>query len=263
LARARVCDIHTSMTQNNMTQTVLITGAATRIGCVLAKGLAKDGWRVVIHYNKSKDAAAALANEIGQSSDIQPAIVQADLTNQDDVENLVENAVQAIGTPLSALINNASTYNPDTANDYSPDDFDNHLDVNLKAPLRLAHQFAAQMPKGESGKTGCIINMIDQRVLRPTPSFFTYGVSKSALFAATKTMAQSFAPHIRVNAVGPGPTIQSIYQDDAEFAQEAARTLLGAGSPPETILGAVRYLLSADAVTGQMIAVDGGQHLGF
>jgi len=243
-----------------MIKTVLITGAATRIGEVLARGLAADGWHVVIHYHNSKDAAAKLANEIGQSSDIKATIVQADLTNRGDVETLIENAAQAIGTPLTALINNASTYKPDTASAYSQDDFDNHLAVNLKAPLRLAHQFAGQLPDGE---TGCIINMIDQRVLRPTPNFFSYGVSKSALFAATKTMAQSFAPNIRVNAVGPGPTIQSIYQSDQEFAREAQNTLLGAGSPPETILGAVRYLLSAKAVTGQMIAADGGQHLGF
>ena len=250
-----MCDTHTPMTQDSMIKTVLITGAATRIGCVLAKGLAADGWRVVIHYNSSKDAAAKLANEIGNS-----AIIQADLTDQNDVENLVANAAQAIGAPITALINNASIYKPDTANDYSPEDFNNHLAVNLKAPLRLAHQFAQQLPNGDKG---CVINMIDQRVLRPTPEFFSYGVSKSALFAATKTMAQSFAPNIRVNAVGPGPTLKSIHQDNEGFAREAAQTLLGTGSPPDTILGAVRYLLSASAVTGQMIAVDGGQHLGF
>ena len=238
-----------------MIKTVLITGAATRIGCVLAKGLAADGWRVVIHYNSSEEAATKLANEIGNA-----AIVQADLTDQNDVESLMTNAAQAIDAPITALINNASTYKPDSATDYKSSDFDNHLAVNLKAPLRLAHQFAKQLPESENG---CIINMIDQRVLRPTPSFFSYGVSKSALFAATKTMAQSFAPTIRVNAVGPGPTIQSIYQSDEDFTREAQNTLLGNGSPPETILGAVRYLLSANAVTGQMIAVDGGQHLGF
>jgi len=255
-----VCDIHTFMTQDSMIKAVLITGAATRIGCVLAKGLAADGWRVVIHYNSSKDAAVKLASEIAQFSNIRSAIIQADLTDQNDVENLIEDAVQAIGAPITALINNASIYKPDTATNYSPENFNNHLDVNLKAPLRLAHHFAQQLPNGENG---CIVNIIDQRVLRPTPDFFSYGVSKSALHAATKTMAQSFAPNIRVNAVGPGPTLKSIHQDNEEFAREAAQTLLGTGSPPDTILGAVRYLLSASAVTGQMIAVDGGQHLGF
>jgi NAD(P)-dependent dehydrogenase (short-subunit alcohol dehydrogenase family) len=260
LAQAAVCDIHTFMTQANIPQssmikTVLITGAATRIGGVLAKGLAVDGWQVVIHYNSSKDAAVKLAAEIGNAT-----IIQADLANRADVENLIENAVQAIGAPITALINNASTYQPDIANEYNPDDFDSHLSVNLKAPIRLAHQFSGQLPNDENG---CIINMLDQRVLHPSPDFFTYAISKSALFAATKTMAQAFAPNIRVNAVGPGPTLKSIYQDDAEFTRETAQTLLGNGSPPDTILNAVRYLLSAQAVTGQMIAVDGGQHLGF
>ena len=236
-----------------MTKTVLITGAATRIGRVLAAGLADDGWRVVIHYNSSADAAEELAAELRNA-----ATVKADLTDANAVETLIDRAAEAIGAPLTALINNASTYVPDSANDYCAENLDNHLDVNLKAPLMLAQKFAQALPDSTNG---CIINMIDQRVLRPIPNFFTYGVSKSALYAATKTMAQSFAPNIRVNAVGPGPTLQSIHQTDAEFAREKAQTLLGAGSPPETILGAVRYLLSATSVTGQMIAVDGGQHL--
>lgn len=220
---------------------------------MLAKGLADDGWSVVIHYNSSEGAAAELAAELGNA-----AIAQADLTDKDAVETLIDRAAKAIGAPLTALINNASTYKPDSANDYSPADFDNHLSVNLKAPLMLSQKFAQALPDDENG---CIINMIDQRVLRPAPDFFTYGISKSALYAATKTMAQTYAPNIRVNAVGPGPTLQSIHQTDTEFSREKAQTLLGTGSPPETILGAVRYLLSATSVTGQMIAVDGGQHL--
>ncbi len=250
-----MCDIRTSMTQDSMLKTVLITGAATRIGRVLSEGLASDGWQVVIHYNSSKNAAIDLAKKINNA-----ALVQSDLTNANDVETLIDKAAKAIGSPLTALVNNASTYVPDTAKDFNLDKFENHLDVNLKAPLRLAHQFAKQLPQGENG---CIINMIDQRVLAPKPDFFTYGVSKSALFFATKTLAQAFAPNIRVNAVGPGPTLQSIYQSEADFRRVAKQTLLGAGSPPETIIGAVRYLLAANAVTGQMIAVDGGQHLGF
>lgn len=245
-----MCDTHSSMSK-----TVLITGAATRIGRVLAKGLNADGWAVVIHYCTSKDAATELAAELGNA-----AIIQADLTDAPAVETLIERASQAIDAPLTALINNASSYKPDSANDYSSANFDNHLDVNLKAPLRLSQKFAQQLPSGENG---CIINMIDQRVLRPAPDFFTYGVSKSALYAATKTMAQAYAPTIRVNAVGPGPTLKSVHQTDKNFAQESAQTLLGSGSPSETILGAVRYLLSAVAVTGQMITVDGGQHLKF
>jgi len=238
-----------------MSKTVLITGAATRIGRVLAKGLADDGWRVVIHYNSSEVAASELAGEIGNA-----AIIQADLTDAKSVETLIDHAANAIGTPLTALINNASTYVPDTAADFDQNALDNHLSVNLKAPLILSKKFAQGLPDNAKG---CIINMIDQRVLRPAPDFFTYGVSKSALYAATKTTAQTFAPNIRVNAVGPGPTLQSIHQTDADFTKEKAQTLLGEGSPPETIVDAVRYLLSATAVTGQMIAVDGGQHLRF
>ena len=249
MALAQGCDIHTFMTK-----TILITGAATRIGRVLATGLADDGWGVVIHYNSSQRAAAELADTLGKA-----AIVQANLTDADSVDTLIYRASQAIGAPLDALINNASTYQPDRADDFSYEIYGNHMDVNLKAPLRLAQHFSRQVP---DDKKACIINMIDQRVLRPAPDFFTYGVSKSALYAATKTMAQSFAPHIRVNAVGPGPTLKSIHQDEAQFNQECASTLLGKGSPPDTILDAVRYLLSASAVTGQMIAVDGGQHLG-
>ncbi len=171
----------------------------------------------------------------------------------------MERTVRALKAPVTALINNASTYTPDNAADYSEDDFNTHMNVNLKAPLALAQQFAKQLP---SEGNGSVINIIDQRVLRPTPDFFTYSVSKSALYAATKTMAQTFAPNIRVNAIGPGPSLKSVYQSGAEFAEEVKNTLLGTGSPPNTILDAARYLLSANAVTGQMIAVDGGQHLG-
>ena len=254
MALARACDTHAFMSK-----AILITGAATRIGRVLAQGLSADGWAVAIHYHSSKDEATTLAAELENA-----VIVQADLANADSVETLIARAAHKVGAPLTGLINNASTYIPDSADDYSPDDYNTHMDVNLKAPLRLAHQFAKQLPSLNSNdKSACIINMIDQRVLRPTPDFFTYGVSKSALFAATKTMAQAFAPSIRVNAVGPGPTLQSIHQSDAEFVRERTSTLLGNGSPAETILDAVRYLLSATSVTGQMIAVDGGQHLRF
>jgi len=236
-----------------MNKTVLITGAATRIGRVLASGLASDGWRVAIHYNSSGNAAQKLAQEIGNA-----VTVQADLSEAQDLKTLMVRTTRALKAPVTALINNASTYTPDDAVNYSEEAFDLHLSVNLKAPLALAQQFAKQLPGGEKG---CIVNIIDQRVLRPAPDFFTYSVSKSALYAATKTMAQNFAPNIRVNAIGPGPTLKSVYQSEAEFTNEAKNTLLGTGSPPDTILHAARYLLSASAVTGQMIAVDCGQHL--
>ncbi|MEE9272620.1 MAG: SDR family oxidoreductase [Robiginitomaculum sp.] len=242
-----------------MTKAILITGGAARIGAYLSKGLAADGYQVAIHYNSSKKTPQNLVQDI-QSEGRKAVCVQADLTNASDVETLISRAAKAIGCPLTALINNASTYAPDKADKFSASDFDNHMDVNLKAPIVLAKTFTAALPEHESGT---IINMIDQRVLRPRPDFFTYSLSKAALLTATKTMAQSFAPRVRVCGIGPGPTIQSVHQSDEEFNAEVQNTLLGNGSPPETILHAARYLLSAKAVTGQMIAVDGGQHLGF
>jgi len=184
--------------------------------------------------------------------------VQGNLFVPQDLDSLVIRASEVLGQPLTALINNASTFEDDRAEDFTRASYDYHMDVNLRAPVMLAQQLAAQLPKGEKGS---IINMIDQRVLNPDPTFFTYALSKSALYWATKTLAQSLAPYIRVNAIGPGPTLKNHSQTDADFADEAASTLLGAGSPPETLLDAARYLLMAKSVTGQMIAVDGGQHL--
>lgn len=240
-----------------MSPAILITGAGARVGRYLAKGLAADGWAVAIHYNRSEVGAESLATEIKKQGG-KAAIVQANLFVPQDLDKLVSRASIALREPLTALINNASTFDDDRAEDFSRASYDHHMDINLRAPVMLSQQLAAQIPDGE---TGCIINMIDQRVLKPDPTFFTYAMSKSALHWATKTLAQSLAPHIRVNAVGPGPTIKNYTQTDDEFAAEVESTLLGTGSPPESLLDAVRYLLVAKSVTGQMIAVDGGQHL--
>lgn len=233
-------------------KTVLITGGAARIGAHIARGLASDGWTVCVHYRTSSGPAEALAAEIGGVS------VKANLMVPRDVAGLIASARDALGSPIHALINNASTFDPDTAGDFTNGLFDHHMDVNLRAPIMLSRDFAAQAPGH-----GCIINMIDQRVLRPNPEFFTYGVAKAALFAATQTMAQAFAPDVRVNAIGPGPTLRNHTQSVDEFEREARMTLLGNGSPPDQIVNGVRYLLGATSVTGQMIAVDGGQHLMF
>ena len=234
-----------------MGKAVLITGAGARVGAYLARGLAKDGWHVCIHYNRSASKAQTHADEITAAGG-SASIVKANLSVPQDVNTLIKRC----GRPLSALINNASTFQPDTAQNFSTATLEYHRAVNLDAPLRLSADFAAQAEAG-----GCIINMIDNRVLKPNPQFFTYSLAKAGLYWATKTMAQSFAPAIRVNGIGPGPTMGNTSQAEGEFAAEAKATLLGEGSPPETILQGVRYLLSAEAVTGQMIAVDGGQHL--
>ena len=240
-----------------MTSTVLITGAAARIGRHIAKGLANDGWTTIIHYNRSAARAEALTLEINNGGGRAFAL-GANLSVPAERDELINEARELANRPLSALINNASTFNDDRASNFQRGDYDHHMDINLYAPLKLTQDFAAQLPDNQ---TGCVINMIDQRVLSADPSFFTYGISKAALHAATQTLAQSFAPRVRVNAIGPGPTLQNKTQDEAIFAAEKASTILGIGSPPDTILHGVRYLLSAEAVTGQMIAIDGGQHL--
>lgn len=237
--------------RGSVDKAVLITGAGARVGAYIARGLAEDGWHVCIHYNRSADKAQSLAGDLiakGGSA----SIVKANLSVPQEVNTLIERCDK----PLSALINNASTFKPDSAENFTTAIWDYHRAVNLDAPLRLASDFVRQV-KSE----GCIINMIDQRVLKPNPQFFTYSLAKAGLYWATKTMAQSFAPTIRVNGIGPGPTLENTGQDEGEFTSEAKATLLGEGSPPETILHSVRYLLDAKAVTGQMIAVDGGQHL--
>jgi NAD(P)-dependent dehydrogenase (short-subunit alcohol dehydrogenase family) len=233
-------------------KTVLITGGAARIGAHAARALAADGWKVCVHYRTSSGPADALAAEIDG------VVVKANLRVPGDVAGLIESARQALGSPIHALINNASTFDPDAAEDFTNGTFDHHMDVNLRAPLSLSRDFAAQAP----GR-GCIINIVDQRVLRPDPHFFTYGIAKAGLYWATQTMAQAFAPDVRVNAIGPGPTLRNHTQSVDEFEREKRLTLLGNGSPPDQIVNAVRYLLGATSVTGQMIAVDGGQHLAF
>jgi len=242
-----------------MSGTVLITGAAARIGSHLSKGLADDGWTVIIHYNRSENAARDLVSNINKNGGKTFAL-SANLSVPAERDNLISEARILAKRPLTALINNASTFHDDRAASFSRADFDHHMDINLYAPLKLTQDFAEQLPAKE---TGVVINMVDQRVLNPDPTYFTYAISKQALLAATQTLAQSLAPRIRVNGIGPGPTLQNTAQSKQEFEAEKTSTLLGLGSPPDTILDGVRYLLSAEAVTGQMIAIDGGQHLGW
>ena len=235
---------------------VLITGGAARIGALLSQGLAQDGWRVAVHYNRSNAAAEKLCAKINKSGGTAMPI-SGNLAIRQDVDSLISRAAKALGTPLTGLINNASTFSPDTAQTMDNASFDYHMDVNLRAAMMLARDFAAQY----NGADGVIINMIDQRVLKPNPTYFSYTLAKTALYGATKTLAQALAPNIRVNGIGPGPTLQNVGQDEAMFSAEAQHTLLERSSPPESILAGVRYLLGATSVTGQMIAIDSGQHL--
>jgi NAD(P)-dependent dehydrogenase (short-subunit alcohol dehydrogenase family) len=236
------------------TGAALVTGGARRIGRAIVLALAARGRDVAIHHRDSAEAAESLADEV-RALGRRAAVVCADLTDEAGTRALIPAAVQALG-PLSVLVNNASVFEDDRVGALSRETWDLHLETNLRAPVVLAEAFAAQAPDGSS-----IVNLLDQRVLKPDPRFFSYALSRNGLWWATRTLAQALAPRIRVNGVGPGPTLASIHQSDAEFAAEQAAMPLGRGSSPEDIAAAVVYLVDARSVTGQMIAVDAGQHL--
>ena len=212
----------------------------------------------MIHYRGSEDAAQAVANDV-RALGRRAATVQGDLSVESQVRAIIPAAVEALG-PLAVLVNNASVFEDDRVGALATDEgrgtWDAHIETNLRAPIVLAEAFAAQAPDG-----GCIVNLLDQRVLKPDPRFFSYALSRNGLWWATRTMAQALAPRLRVNGVGPGPTLPSIHQSAGEFAAEGAAVPLQRPGSPEAVASAVRWLVEAELVTGQMIAVDGGQHL--
>jgi NAD(P)-dependent dehydrogenase (short-subunit alcohol dehydrogenase family) len=236
--------------------TVLITGAAQRIGRTLALTFATSGWRVGLHCRRSRREAEQLAGEIVGKGGA-AAVLQADLADAGEVETLIPACTAALGTP-TCLVNNASTFIYDTVASLDPKVWDTQLAVNVKAPVFLSQAFAAALPEGE---TGNIVNIVDQRVWKPTPNFFSYAASKMALWSVTRTLAQALAPRIRVNAIGPGPVLKSAHQTDEEFRRQCEATILGRGTTPDEIAQAIQFILNAPAMTGQMIALDGGQHL--
>ena len=234
------------------TPSALITGGGRRIGAAIATRLARAGYAVVLHAHHSRGEAEQIAAAI-KSAGGRASIVLADLADPEAVRGLVP-AAAAFG-PLSLLVNNASVFEEDEILSLEHGKYAHTMAVNLTAPLLLAQGFARQ-----SSGDGSIVNIVDQRVLRPTPKFFSYALSKSALHSATTTLAQALAP-IRVNAVAPGPTLPSPRQSPDQFAAQAASVPLGQGPSPEDVAEAVLYLAGAKAVTGVTIAVDGGQHL--
>lgn len=239
-----------------MSRTALVTGAGRRIGAVVAAELAQAGFDVAVHFGRSVEDARRTAETVAAFGR-RAAILEADLAREAEVLDLIPRAIAALG-PLELLVNNASVFLEDHWDGEARAVWDAHIEVNLRAPLTLARVFAR-----ETDGPASIVNIIDQRVLKPTPEFFSYSISKAGLWFATRTLAQALAPRIRVNAVGPGPTLASIHQTPEDFAAEAAGVLLERGSTPEEIARAVLYLVDAPSVTGQMIAVDAGQHLGW
>jgi NAD(P)-dependent dehydrogenase (short-subunit alcohol dehydrogenase family) len=236
--------------------TVLITGAARRIGRALALDLAQAGWRVGVHYRRSNEEAHKLVHEI-RAGGGEAAAIPADLASPAEVQSLVPRCREALGAPV-CLINNASEFRIDTVRTVTVEAWNVHLDTNLRAPVFLAQSLFLHLP---DGATGNVINIIDQRVWRLTPDFFYYTISKAGLWTATRTLAQALAPRVRVNAIGPGPVLRNAYQTDADFSAEVQSTLLKRGPTPAEIAAAVRFILDAPAMTGQMIVLDGGQHL--
>jgi NAD(P)-dependent dehydrogenase (short-subunit alcohol dehydrogenase family) len=246
----------------------LVTGAGKRLGREMALYLARRGYDVAVHYAASRKEAEEVVKEI-TAMGRRACALRADLLIESQVEKLVPMAIQGLGGPLTVLVNNASIFEYDTIRTASRKSWDRHLESNLRAPFVLTQAFAAQAPAagldaaGEPVASGLVINMIDQRVHKLTPEFMTYTIAKMGLWALTRTAAQALAPQIRVNAIGPGPTLQGARQSDSHFARQRAATVLGRGANPADITAALGFFLDSQAVTGQMIAVDGGQHLGW
>jgi NAD(P)-dependent dehydrogenase (short-subunit alcohol dehydrogenase family) len=234
----------------------LVTGAAQRIGRAIALDLAAAGYAVAVHYNGSAAAAAAVVKEIRAVGGRATAL-QADLADASAVQQLIPATAAALG-PLDCLVNNASLFEIDTVETATVASWDQHLDVNLRAPFLLAQAFARQLPEGIEGN---IVNLIDMRVWKLTPRFTSYTISKSGLWTLTQTLAMALAPRIRVNGIGPGPSLPSARQTAEQFARQVGRTPLKRGAGPAEICSAVRFLLNTPSITGQMLALDGGQHL--
>jgi NAD(P)-dependent dehydrogenase (short-subunit alcohol dehydrogenase family) len=234
----------------------LITGGARRIGRALVVAAADAGFDVAIHVRAVDDEAEVAAAEV-RARGRKAAILVCDLRKEATTVALVGEAEAELG-PVTLLVNCASVFEEDAFDDMNRASWDAHMETNLRAPLVLAQVFARRLPKD---RDGLIVNILDQRVLNPAPAFFSYSLSKSALWDATRMLAQALAPRIRVNGIGPGPTLPSIHQDQAAFDAEVAGTLLQRSVAPSEIAQALRYLIDARSVTGQMIAVDAGQHL--
>ncbi|SDZ74120.1 SDR family oxidoreductase [Rubrimonas cliftonensis] len=247
----------------------LVTGSGKRLGREMALDLAAQRWSVAIHCKTSVAEAEATALEAEAAGAPRAAVVRADLLDGAAVDRLVADAAAALDAPLTLLVNSASIFEHDDIDSASRESWDRHIDSNLWAPFRLTQHFAEQAPAPGVDEDGlpyaraCVVNLIDQRVWKLTPQFMTYTIAKAGLWTFTRTAAQALAPRIRVNAIGPGPTMQGVRQSAAHFAAQRAATPLERGAAPADIVAALRYILGARSFTGQMLAIDGGQHLGW
>jgi len=246
----------------------LITGGADRLGAEMARYVARRGMDVAVHYYSSATKAKALVEELCALG-VRAVALQADLLDERQTEALVAKASEGLDARLSLLVNNASIFEHDTIRTGTRDSWDRHMESNLRAPFVLTQSFAAQVPeagrdeRGEPKAAALVVNMVDQRVRKLTPEFASYTIAKMGLWALTRTAAQALAPDVRVNAIGPGPTLIGAHQSEAHFARQRENTVLTRGSNKEDIAAALGYFLDAPAVTGQLLCVDGGQHLGW
>ncbi len=237
-------------------RTALITGGARRLGGAIVQALANAGFDIAIHCHHSRAEAEALATRV-QSLGARATVLAADLGDEAAMHGLLPAAAAALGR-IGVLVNNASTFERDEWDDATRASWDRHMEPNLRAPFVLTQAMARALP---AAANGVVINMIDQRVWSLTPHFVSYTVTKAALWALTQQMALALAPRIRVNAIGPGPTLPSPRQTEAQFARQSASVPLQHGASPDEIGRAVIAILALPAMTGQMIALDGGQHL--
>lgn len=245
----------------------LVTGGARRLGRAMALYLAGRGYDVAIHYASSGEEAESAAAE-ARALGVTAATLKADILNENEVRALVPAAAKALGGPLTVLVNNASIFEYDNIRTGTRDSWDRAVESNLRAPVALTQDFAAQAPKattvaGEAMSHALVVNMLDQRVRKLTPEFMSYTIAKMGLWAFTQTAARALGPDIRVNAIGPGTTLKGAKQSDEQFHAQRAASVLGRGANADDICAALGYLIDAKAVTGQLICIDGGQHLGW
>lgn len=237
-------------------KTALVTGSARRIGRTIAQDLAAHGFGVGVHYHRSPEAADEVVAAI-KAKGGQAVALRADLGHESDTKALIPALTKALGAP-SLLVNNASLFERDDALTATRASWDAHMEANLRAPFVLSQEFARRLPDGADG---LIVNMLDQRVWNVTPHFTSYTLSKAGLWTITQTLALALAPRVRVNAIGPGPVLPSSRQTQAQFDRQVASVPLQRSAKLDEICAAIHFMIAAKSMTGQMIALDGGQHL--
>lgn len=246
----------------------LVTGAGRRLGREMAAYLAGRGFDLAVHYSASFHDAQSLIDDI-RAMGCRAEGFQADLLSEEETQALFPRVLEAFDMPVTCLVNNASVFEHDRLETATRESWDRHFESNLRAPFVLTQAMAAQVPDpvidemGEPVAQGVVVNMIDQRVRKLTPEFMTYTLAKMGLWAFTQTAAQGLAPRVRVNAIGPGPTLKGARQSETHFKGQRSATVLGRGSNPSDVTAALGFFLDSPSVTGQLICTDGGQHLGW